>query len=235
MKPEATLRISLIILTALTLIVGISFAVWPELDLAGSTFFYGTEGFREDQPLLKTLRAVLYYLPSGVMGAFLLAWLGAWLGLPLPAALRPRGRSLIFLALGLALGPGLLVNVVLKDNWRRPRPVQVEQFGGPLEFRPWYRTDGGCVKNCSFVSGETSGAFWLVAPASLAPPTLRLPAVALALGVGLTTGVLRVAFGGHFPSDVLFAGLFTLILVALLRMILIKADKQGLRDDDPHL
>ncbi len=229
------MRATLAILSALTLITGALFALWPELDLMGSAFFHGVDGFPSDQPLLKGLRAGLYYLPIGVMGAFALAWLGVRVGLPIPAALRPRGRSVVFLALGLALGPGLLVNVILKDNWHRPRPVQVAQFGGPLDFRPWYKTDGACVKNCSFVSGETAGAFWLVAPASLAPPGLRLPAVALALGVGLTTGVLRVAFGGHFPSDALFAGLFTLLLVALLRMILIKPDKQGLRDDDPYL
>jgi membrane-associated phospholipid phosphatase len=229
------LRATLITLSALTLITGALFALWPELDLMGSAFFHGVDGFASDQPLLKVLRAGLYYLPIGVMGAFMLAWLAARVGLPIPAALRPRGRSVMFLALGLALGPGLLVNVILKDNWHRPRPVQVAQFGGALDFRPWHRTDGACAKNCSFVSGETAGAFWLVAPASLAPPGLRLPAVALALGVGLTTGVLRVAFGGHFPSDVLFAGLFTLILVALLRMILIKPDKQGLRGDDPYL
>jgi len=229
------LRTSLIILAALTLLTGAIFALWPQLDLAGSALFHGADGFAFDQPHLKALRAGLYYLPVAVMGAFAAAWIGALIGLPLPTALRPRGRSLVFLALGLALGPGLLVNVILKDNWHRPRPVQVTEFGGPLEFRPWHRTDGACVKNCSFVSGETSGAFWLVAPASLAPPPLRLPAVALALGLGLTTGVMRVAFGGHFPSDALFAGLFTLLLVALLRMILIKPDRQGLREDDPHL
>jgi len=229
------LRATLITLSALTLITGALFALWPELDLMGSAFFHVAGGFDSDQPLLKGLRAGLYYLPIGVMGAVMLAWLAARVGLPIPAVPRPRGRSVMFLALGLALGPGLLVNVILKDNWHRPRPVQVAQFGGALDFRPWHRTDGACAKNCSFVSGETAGAFWLVAPASLAPPGLRLPAVALALGVGLTTGVLRVAFGGHFPSDVLFAGLFTLILVALLRMILIKPDKQGLRGDDPYL
>ena len=229
------MRLSLIILAVLTLITGALFALWPELDLAGSAFFHGAEGFDADMPLLKGLRNGLYYLPIAVMGVFAGAWLGAMIGLPLPEALRPRGRSLVFLVLGLALGPGLLVNVILKDNWHRPRPVQVTEFGGPLEFRPWYKTDGDCVKNCSFVSGETAGAFWLVAPASLAPAPLRLPAVAVALGVGLTTGALRVAFGGHFPSDVLFAGLFTLILVALLRKILIKPDKQGLRGDDPYL
>ena len=229
------MRLILIILAALTLLVGLLFALWPELDLAGAAFFHGVDGFVGDRPLLRALRAGLYYLPIAVMGGFALAWAGARLGLPIPAALRPRGRSVIFLALGLALGPGLLANVILKDNWHRPRPVQTTQFGGPHEFRPWYKTDGACAWNCSFVSGETSGAFWLVAPASLAPAALRLPAVARALGVGATTAVLRVAFGGHFPSDVLFAGLFTLILLAWLRWIFIPPDKQGLRDDDPHL
>ena len=233
------MRLSLIALLALTLLTGAVFALWPELDLIGSAFFHGPGGFASNGHGLNGLRAALYYLPVMVMGLFLLAWIlgwvTAWFDLPWPQFLQPRGRSLLFLALGLALGPGLLVNVILKDNWGRPRPMQVQQFGGPLEFRPWYKTDGACPKNCSFVSGETSGAFWLVAPASLAPPPLRLPAVVLALGVGVVTAVMRVAFGGHFPTDVLFAGLFTLLLVALLRKILIKPDKQGLRADDPYL
>ena len=233
------MRLSLITLLALTLLTGVLFAVWPELDLMGSAFFQGADGFAGNGHGLRGLRGVLYFLPVMVMGLFLLAWIlgwvGGWFDLPLLEALQPRGRSVLFLALGLALGPGLLVNVLLKEYWDRPRPMQVQQFGGPLEFRPWYKIDGACPKNCSFVSGETAGAFWLVAPASLAPPPLRLPAVALALGVGVLTGVMRVAFGGHFPSDAIFAGLFTMILVALLRMILIKPDKQGLRDDDPYL
>ena len=233
------MRLSLITLLALTVLTGVLFALWPEMDLMGSAFFHGSDGFAGNGHGLKGLRGVLYFLPVVVMGLFLMAWIlgwvAGWFDLPWPEALQPRGRSVLFLALGLALGPGLLVNVILKDYWDRPRPLQVQQFGGPLEFRPWYKTDGACEKNCSFVSGETAGAFWLVAPASLAPPPLRLPAVALALGVGVVTGMMRVAFGGHFPSDVLFAGLFTLLLVALLRKILIKPDKQGLRGDDPYL
>ena len=233
------MRQSLITLLALTVLTGILFALWPELDLMGSAFFHGGDGFAGNGHGLRGLRGVLYFLPVIVMGLFLLAWVlgwvAGWFGWPLLEALQPRGRSVLFLALGLALGPGLLVNVILKEYWDRPRPQQVQEFGGSLAFRPWYKTDGACEKNCSFVSGETAGAFWLAAPASLAPPPLRLPAVGLALGVGVLTGVMRVAFGGHFPSDVLFAGLFTLILVALLRKILIKPDKQGLRGDDPYL
>ena len=233
------MRLSLITLLVLTLLTGAVFALWPELDLMGSALFHGPGGFASNGHGLNGLRAALYFLPAGVMGLFLLAWImgwvAAWFDLPWPESLAPRWRSVLFLALGLALGPGLLVNVILKDSWGRPRPMQVREFGGPLEFRPWFRTDGACPKNCSFVSGETSGAFWLIAPASLAPGALRLPAVVLALGVGVVTCVMRVAFGGHFPSDVLFAGLFTLLFVALLRKILIKPDKQGLRGDDPYL
>ena len=233
------MRLSVITLLVLTLLTGVLFALWPELDLMGSALFHGPGGFASNGHGLTGLRAALYFLPAGVMGLFLMAWImgwvAAWFDLPWPESLIPRGRSVLFLALGLALGPGLLVNVILKDSWGRPRPMQVKEFGGALDFRPWYRTDGACPKNCSFVSGETSGAFWLVAPASLAPGALRLPAVGLALGAGAVTAVMRVAFGGHFPSDVLFAGLFTLLLVALLRKILIKPDKQGLRGDDPYL
>ena len=64
---------------------------------------------------------------------------------------------MIFLAVSLLLAPGLLVNVVLKEVSARPRPNQVENFGGSAEFRPWFRFDGACRSNCSFVSGEGVG------------------------------------------------------------------------------
>ncbi len=35
---------------------------------------------------------------------------------------------------------------------------------------PWYDDRGECKKNCSFVSGEASTGFWMVAPASVLPP-----------------------------------------------------------------
>ena len=66
-----------------------------------------------------------------------------------------------------------------------------------------------CPKNCSFVSGEASAGFAVLAIAVLAPAAWRLPAIALALGFGVFVGVLRVAAGGHFTSDVVFAGVLT--------------------------
>ena len=55
---------------------------------------------------------------------------------------------------------------------------------------------------------------------SPAAPGPCCAAVAAAMGVGAATGVLRMAFGGHFLSDVVFAALFTLLLVILMRSML---------------
>ena len=65
----------------------------------------------------------------------------------------PSGREIAFLSITMALGPGLLVNLTLKDHTHRPRPAHLQAFGGKAEFRPFYMADGACAKNCSFPSG----------------------------------------------------------------------------------
>jgi membrane-associated phospholipid phosphatase len=118
------------------------------------------------------------------------------------------------------IGPGLIVNLGFKDHAHRPRPVQTQEFGGHFQFRPWDRLDGACKKNCSFPSGESAEAFWMVAPASLAPPPLRGWAIGGALAFGVATSVLRIAYGGHFLSDTIVAGLLMLIIVQAARRLL---------------
>jgi lipid A 4'-phosphatase len=70
-----------------------------------------------------------------------------------------------------------------------------------------------CGRNCSFVSGEASSAFWTLAPALLAPPPVRPLAVGAALVFGSGVAALRMAFGGHYLSDSLISGLLTILLV----------------------
>ncbi len=102
----------------------------------------------------------------------------------------------------------------MKDHWHRPRPIQVVEFGGADPFRPYDRLDGLCVRNCSFVSGEGASSFWTVAPALLLPPPWRAVALLGALCFAAAAGTLRMAFGGHFLSDTLFAALFTWLVIA---------------------
>jgi len=130
--------------------------------------------------------------------------------------------SIVLYLLGsLILGPGVASNLVLKDHWGRPRPKGIEQFAGTAKFRPWWQPSDACKRNCSFVSGEASHAFWTVAPASLAPPQLRPVAIGGAVVFGAAVGTIRIAFGRHFLSDVVFAGIVTLIIVAALYKLLL--------------
>ena len=123
------------------------------------------------------------------------------------------GRAAIFLIATLALGPGILANGILKEHWARMRPEDITQLGGKEAFTPWWDPRGPCAENCSFIAGEPSGAFWTLAPAALAPPQWRPLAYAGALLFGTAMGVLRIAGGAHFFTDVVFAGVFMFLLI----------------------
>jgi lipid A 4'-phosphatase len=124
-----------------------------------------------------------------------------------------EGRAALFLIATLALGPGVLTNLILKDHWSRPRPIDVQQFGGAYHFTPWWDPRGDCPDNCPFIAGEPSGSFWTLAPAALAPVELQPVAYGAALAFGVGIGILRMAGGAHFFSDVVFAGVFMYLII----------------------
>lgn len=201
-----------------TLYAAVIFAAWPGIDLQVAGWFYHDGFLTAADGIAEMLRRLFYWTPGLLLAAAIAAFVARRYGLKVAAA--PSGRQLAFLVLTMSLGPGLLVNLVLKDHAHRPRPVQIEQFGGGMAYRPYYRFDGACRRNCSFVSGEASSAFWTLAPASLAPAPVRFEAIAAALAFGAATSLLRMAFGGHFLSDVVFAGLFTfLVLYGVHRLL----------------
>lgn len=115
----------------------------------------------------------------------------------------------ILLLTSTALGPGLLVNSVFKDNWGRPRPRDTAHFGGSQAYVPAfvYNSKGN---GKSFPCGHCSVGFVIAAPAILLTSRrARLALVGVATTLGLSLGIARMAAGGHFLSDVLAAGLFT--------------------------
>jgi lipid A 4'-phosphatase len=201
------LLLSLVALLLATLAI---FALWPGIDLDASRAFFGAGGFSHT-PLEGDERSFFSIGPFVVLVLF--AALYGFRRFGFSIAYAPTGRQLVFLIATMAIGPGLVVNLGLKDHAHRPRPSHTREFGGASEFRPWYSFDGDCRTNCSFVSGEGSEAFWMVAPASLAPPPLRVFAIAGALLFGALASLLRIATGGHYLSDVLLAALITLTIL----------------------
>ncbi|MBV8849475.1 MAG: phosphatase PAP2 family protein, partial [Methylobacteriaceae bacterium] len=188
------------------------FIAFPRLDLAVTQAFYErNHAFYGTTLFGRTFRAILRFASYTIFAAFALAYVSA--RLYARKRLVPAGRNLAFLAITLTLGPGLLVNVLIKEHSHRPRPFQTQDFGGQWQFRPFGHFDGQCVTDCSFVSGETSSAAWSLAPALLTPPPWRAAMVAASLLFTSVMAVERIAYGGHYLSDVVFGALLNWLLV----------------------
>jgi lipid A 4'-phosphatase len=124
-------------------------------------------------------------------------------------------RSVLFMLALLAVGPGLVVNVVFKDHWGRARPRDVVEFGGTREFTPAFVISDQCERNCSFVSGHASLPFAFAALGFLLRRR-RWAVYAGAAAFGGAVGMGRIAQGAHFLSDVLFSGIFVFLVAYLL-------------------
>jgi lipid A 4'-phosphatase len=218
-------RRAILTVALLLVVVAAIFALWPELDLAAARAFHDENGFIGQRLPARAIRDFFNLTPFVVL--FVLAALYALKRCGLRAPGAPSGRALFFLIATMAIGPGLIVNLGLKDHAHRPRPSQTQEFGGSWEFRPWQRFDGACPKNCSFVSGEASEAFWMVAPASLAPPAARPFAIGAALLFGIGASLMRMAAGGHYLSDVLISALLTILIVQIARRLILGSDDGG--------
>jgi lipid A 4'-phosphatase len=214
-------RTGLVIALAVAAVVGVVFAIRPDLDLKLAAPFFdpGHGGFWRS------------YHPAWLRARDVATWLIALVALPAVAALvmkllRPSqplkipGRAIVLMLTTLALAPGVVANLVLKEHWGRPRPIDVGEFGGDEHFRPWWDPRGDCPKNCAFVAGEPSGAFWTLAPAAVAPPQWRALAYGAALAFGAAVGFQRMAAGAHFFTDVVFAGVFTFLVIWLTHGLL---------------
>lgn len=208
-------RRGLIAALCVALGAGLLFGLYPELDVAAARVFLRPDGFpasTHGPGALARDGAMVVVTLLVTPAVFAMLWKVVRPGAPM---LVP-GRAAVFLVATLALGPGLMANLGLKEHWGRPRPRDLVAFGGPSPFVPWWDPRGPCEYNCSFVAGEAAGAFWTLAPASLAPPQWRAVSYAGALLFGLATGILRMSVGGHFLSDVVFAGVFTFLIIWLV-------------------
>ena len=103
----------------------------------------------------------------------------------------------------------IFVNLVLKNLWGRARPGDIIQFDGQDLYTPWYQISNICETNCSFVSGDSSVGFSIII---LFLITKKILFLYLSIFLGFSLGLIRMMAGGHFFSDVLFAGFFVIIL-----------------------
>jgi lipid A 4'-phosphatase len=229
-------RTALIIALVLAAVTGVTFALYPEIELRIAQPFYEiVDASNNKFPLrlnvpLAWVRDIGLWIGTVLVGAAVAALV---IKLVLPRRkLLISGRAIVFLISTLVLGPGLLVNGILKDHWSRPRPIDVTQFGGSERYVPWWDPRGTCDSNCSFVSGDVAGAVWTLAPAALAPPQWRALAYVASLALGAGMAVIRVVQGAHFVSDVIFAGVFTFLIIWVAHGLIYRWPRTRLSDAD---
>jgi membrane-associated PAP2 superfamily phosphatase len=213
------------------LVVSIVFLKFPGIDPWFTSLFYDDKtGFPVDR-----LRAFTALRTSGdlLVKGIVVVLIGS-LVVKLLRPLRPspiRPSYVLYLLSSLALGPGLLVNVIFKEHWGRPRPANVYLFGGDGPFISVWRMTDFCHSNCSFVSGEASTAIWLVAAAILLPPAWRRRGRVLIAIFAILLSLNRIAFGRHFLSDVLMAWALTALVLAVLYRLIVEAPPAWLAHD----
>jgi len=219
-----------LILWHLTVLAAASvlFLALPRVDLWASGVFYRpSEGFflATWLPVRVLFRLVPWLVTLQLILVPLLVGIGWWRGRPI-AGLDLRAG--IFVLLVVALGPGLVVNGILKDHWGRARPVQISEFGGAQGFTPAPLVADQCDRNCSFVAGHPAVAFALIAYAYLARERRRRRLIAAgAISFGALIGLVRLAQGGHFLSDVVFSGLLVSLVTALLAFAILQQNVLG--------
>ncbi len=188
------------------------FVGWPQIDLSAAAYWYGIDaGFGSARD---TWVQFFYQTFKGIHLVVILTLVWLWIASRIWRAYGERAlrRRLMFLFVVLALGPGLLVNAVFKGEWGRARPAQVVEFGGTKTFTAALIPADQCVKNCSFVSGHASMGFFFIAFAWVFRDRRWLWG---GIVLGALVGLGRMAQGGHFLSDVVFA-FWAVYLTAML-------------------
>ena len=196
--------------------------LWTELDLRAAGLFIGSTP-RIHAVQWWWVEWINAYIPAAFRVLLLIALVG-WLWTTLGKHGKAWRLPLAFVVLAGTLGPGLVVNSVFKDNWQRARPYQVEPFGGTQQFtRATVMTDQ-CNNNCSFVSGHVACGFFL-ASLMLVDRRRRVMWGVTGLAAGLVIGFARMAAGGHWLSDVLWAGPITLLCSWVVWKLLVRLYK----------
>lgn len=223
-------------LLAVFAVAALLFMLNPGLDITVSSLFYTkTDGFwLGNESLPSAYRNTFNIMSMSLAVLSLILWIVCYWRGPI---LGIRDRVWGFITLLYILGPGLLVNGLLKSQVGRARPADVAEFGGENSFTPAFQLADQCQNNCSFVSGEGSSATaFFISLLALSPFVTNKPARYLLVTVGFAAALiaasLRVMKGRHFLSDTIFSMLFVSAVAVLLSWLLLRRETGPERSTD---
>lgn len=202
-----------------SLLVGIFaavfFAEYPQIDMVIARKFHttGNHFVGSDASGFEVLRQAFmafFFLICAVitLGVYLSGIRGTWSGLNV--------RKWSYLAICILVGPLAIANLGFKDHWGRARPRDVIEFGGQNTYSSPLLPARECTKNCSFVCGEAASIFAISFAAVILFPAQVSLLMVVGISLGSFAGLIRMIQGAHFLSDVVFAGVFMGMAVAIV-------------------
>lgn len=198
--------------------ISVLFVFFPELDITFSKLlFTNQDGFIYKQNII--VYQIYKFLP--LITKLFVGACAAWLFCSIVITRFNWSEhfvsrsSIIFLLICAIIGPGLIVNVIFKENFGRARPVQITLFNGTKEFTPAFKMADQCDHNCSFASGHAAMAFYFTAIAYISKRR-NTHIYLTGLAFGSITGLSRIMMGGHFLSDVITSAFIVLLLNHLI-------------------
>jgi lipid A 4'-phosphatase len=200
-RPFVEVVLPLLIAVGLTVLVRVT-----GFDLEAERWIYGVGGGSwalGDHPFWKSL------YQGGTVPAALVVFsaLGLYVASWWRHSLVGWRKVSWFVMLSGLIGPGVLTNAVLKESWGRPRPRELVEFGGRSEFEPVFSYDPSS-EGLSFPCGHATMGFFFLAGYFLFRHHRRGLADGFLFGglvAGGLIGIARMAQGGHFFSDVVWA------------------------------
>lgn len=220
-------RPQLIVLLILALIGTLPFWL-TDLDISAAALFYhpGAEDpwFESQQPLW----LFLYQSAPVLIALVALGSLAALAAGSLSKRFRRLRLPALLLIATTVLGPGLIVNAVLKDHWGRPRPHQTVELGGTQAYLPPL-VMGEAGKGKSFPCGHSSAGFLFSAFFLIwlrRRPWLAVLALLGSIGLGTLLGIARMTAGDHFLSDVIWSAVIVYGLAVVLYYFILRVPQR---------
>lgn len=204
-KKHAAWTVPLLLLLLFT-----PFSADLDLYVANASFYHNWAGVDEGEYGFYSTTFFDYIYLYGVFPAqiiFVLAGGCMILSRWMPNLRRFRGACAV-MSLTLFIGSLLITHTLLKECWGRPRPRQIDQFGGQQSFRAYYEPlfDSAPEPSKSFPSGHSTCGFYFFCLYFLGKRYnwrfVSFLGILLGLTLGSMLSIARIVQGGHFISDV---------------------------------
>jgi len=202
-------------------IICLLFFAFPQLDIQISKMFYTKElgFFYKANYFAKIIFQLVPWL------TYTSAIIYISLGLCQYFISKKISKILLYLIITLIIGPGIIVNSLLKENFGRARPRSIIEFGGNAIFSNVFILSDQCQTNCSFSSGHAAAAYIFTNLSFIAPRRYKNILFNSAIVFGTLVGIVRIAQGGHFASDVFFSFLVVLAVNYICKRMMFRDDE----------